>query len=218
MELFGHPFSLYSQKAILALYESEIAFELRKLDEGSEAAATWASIWPIEHFPVLVDGDRVVPEASAIIEYIQAKLPGDVRLIPSAAMEAVEVRLMDRIFDNYVATPAMRIVFDHGRPEGKHDEMGVEAWKALLDKAYRWLDERLSGRAWAAGDAFSMADCAAAPALLFAHWTYAIPAELRALHGFRRRLIERASYARLLDESRKFRCFFPLGAPEADLD
>lgn len=216
MELYGHPFSLYSQKAILALYESDIAFELRKLDEGSEAAATWASIWPIEHFPVLVDGDRVIPEASAIIEYIQAKLPEDVQLIPSAPMEAVEVRLMDRIFDNYVSSPAMRIVFDHGRPEGKHDEMGIEAWKALLDKSYRWLDDRLSGREWAACDTFSMADCAASPALLYAHWTYPIPAELRTLHGFRRRLIERASYARLLDESRTFRPYFPLGAPHTD--
>lgn len=218
MELYGHPFSLYTQKAILAFYEAGIAFDLKKLEKGSEASRIWSTIWPIEHFPVLADDERVIPEATAIIEYIQAKFPDRVRLIPTSPMEAVEVRLMDRIFDNYITTPSQQIVFDYVRPADKRDEMGVESYKAELDKAYRWLDQHIEGREWAASLEFSLADCAAAPALLYAHWTYPIPDEFGALRDYRRRLVQRESYAKLLHESRRFRNFFPMGAPETDRD
>ncbi len=215
LNIYGHPFSLYTQKAIFAFYECDIPFSLCKLDEGSDAAKKWSHIWPIEHFPVLEHGEDIVPEATAIIEYLQANFSKQAFLIPPDPREAVEVRLMDRIFDNYVTTPSQRIVFDFSRPEGTHDELGLVQWKALLDKSYLWLNHKLASRKWAAGDTFSMADCAAAPALLYAHWTYPIPTEFKHVHRFRQQLIARGAYSRVLDESRQFRQYFPMGAPLA---
>ena len=126
---------------------------------------------------------------------------------------ALDVRLMDRFFDNYVMTPQGAIVFESLRPADQRDPFGVAQARALLDKAYAWLDGHMAGRAWASGEAFSLADCAAAPALLYADWTYPIPEALTNLRAYRARLLARPSYARALDEARPYRPLFPLGAP-----
>ena len=156
---------------------------------------------------------RVIPEATIIIEYLDIHHGGPVRLIPSDPDPALEARMMDRVFDNYVMTPVQAIVADVLRPEGKRDAHGVEQARALLDRTYRWLDGHLAGRTWAAGEAFSLADCAAAPALLYADWTHAIPKTFANLLAYRTRLLQRPSYARALDEARPYRHMFPLGAP-----
>jgi glutathione S-transferase len=121
---------------------------------------------------------------------------------------------MDRFFDNYVMTPQGAIVFDSIRPEGQHDRFGVEQSRALLDKAYGWLNAHMQGRTWASGEGFSLADCAAAPALLYADWTHPIPENLKDIRTYRMRLLQRPSYARVLDEARPYRHLFPLGAPQ----
>jgi glutathione S-transferase len=162
----------------------------------------------------LLDGERVVPEATIIIEYLAVNHPGPVRLIPPEPDLAIDVRLMDRFFDNYVSTPQGNIVFDAIRPKGQQDPYGVAQSRALLDKAYAWINQRMGGRTWASGDGFSLADCAAAPALLYADWTHPIPRDLENLWAYRARLLGRPSYARILDEARPYRPLFPLGAPE----
>src|SRR5439155_25356324 len=93
---------------------------------------------------------------------------------------------------------------------------GVVAARALLDTAYRWLNGRMTGRSWAAGDVFSLADCAAAPALFYADWAHPIAEELANLHAYRQRLLARPSFARAVDEARPYRPLFPLGAPDRD--
>jgi glutathione S-transferase len=113
-------------------------------------------------------------------------------------------------------TPMQKVVFDALRPADAKDALGVAAARAQLDTIYGWLDERLAGRAWAAGDAFTLADCAAAPSLLYAQWTHPIPERHAALLSYRKRLLARPSYARALAEARPYRQFFPLGAPETD--
>jgi glutathione S-transferase len=137
-------------------------------------------------------------------------------LIPSDAPEALEVRFIDRFFDNYVSTPQQRIVFDSIRAAENRDRQGVEEAQNLLETAYRWLDETLTGREWATGDSFSLADCAAAPALFYADWTYRISDAFKNLHAYRQRLLNRPSFARAVDEARPYRPLFPLGAPERD--
>jgi glutathione S-transferase len=213
LKLFEHPFSSYCQKALIAFYENDIPFEMALLETGSEASAELSRLWPLNRFPVLEDAGKVVPEATIIIEYLAVKYPGPVRLIPGDPDAALDVRLMDRFFDNYVMTPQAAVVFDAIRPEGKHDPFGVEQSRALLDKAYRWLDGHMAGRTWASGDSFSLADCAAAPALLYADWTHPIPQDFKNVHAYRARLLQRPSYARALDEARPYRHYFPLGAP-----
>jgi glutathione S-transferase len=213
VKLYSHPFSSYCQKAIIAFYENDIAFEPVLL-EGGPAAEDHARLWPIGKFPLLQDGDRIVPEATIIIEYLAVNYPGPVRLIPADPQAAIDVRLMDRFFDNYVMTPQGAVVANAIRPEDSRDPYGVQQSRALLDKAYAWLNTRMDGRTWASGDSFSLADCAAAPALLYADWTHAIPKDLEHLHAYRARLLARPSYARTLDEARPYRHYFPLGAPE----
>lgn len=215
IELFSHPFSSYCQKALIAFYENAVPFALRFMeDEG--VGAELARLWPHAKFPVLREGTQVVFEATSIIEYLQVHHPGPVTLIPRDPALAVEVRMLDRFFDNYVMSPQGQIVFNALRPDDAKDPFGVDKARAMLETSYAWLDERMAHRTWAAGDAFSLADCAAAPSLFYADWTHAIPDRLVNLKAYRARLLARPSFARAVDDARRFRSYFPLGAPDRD--
>jgi glutathione S-transferase len=173
-------------------------------------------LWPMKRFPVLVHGEHSVIEATCIIEYLGLHLPGPVRLIPEDARAALEVRLMDRFFDNYVSTPQQKIVFDAIRPPADRDPYGVQQARDMLDTAYAWLDRKMAQRPWAAGDDFSLADCGAAPFLFYADWTHAIGGRHANVLAYRARLLARPSFARAVDEARPYRMYFPLGAPDRD--
>ncbi|MGJ3649418.1 glutathione S-transferase family protein [Sphingomonas sp. GlSt437] len=218
MDLFGHPFSSYTWKALIALYENDTPFTFRRLGpDQPETSAEFHRRWPIAKFPLLVDGDRQVMEATAIVEYLDAIHPGPVRLIPADPRLAVEVRMMDRIFDNYVMAPMQAPVADALRPaDANRDPHGVARARDGLHRSYAWLDEALAGRHWACGDAFTLADCAAAPALFYADWVEPIPGDYGVLKSYRARLLARPSVARVVDEARPYRAFFPLGAPDRD--
>ena len=155
-------------------------------------------------------------EASIIVEHLDLHHPGPVRLVPNDARAALEVRTLDRFFDNYVMTPMQKIVFDSIRPAESRDEYGVAEARALLDTAYRWLDDTIADREWATGGAFSLADCAAAPSLFYADWVHRIDESFPRLRAYRRRLLARPSFARAVDEARPYRSFFPPGAPARD--
>jgi glutathione S-transferase len=155
-------------------------------------------------------------EASIIIEHLGLHHPGPMRLIPEAPQAALDVRMMDRFFDNYVMTPMQKIVADRIRPAEHRDPRGVVEARGMLDTAYRWLDGAIRGREWAAADTFSLADCAAAPALFYADWVHPIGEAFPNVHAYRRRLLARPSFARAVDEARPYRPLFPLGAPDRD--
>jgi glutathione S-transferase len=215
LTLYAHPFSSYCQKVLIALYENRTPFALRMLGEA-EADAEHAALWPLKRMPVLVDDGETVLESSIIIEHLGLHHPGPARLLPEDPRAALGVRLMDRFFDNYVMTPMQRIVFDSFRPAESHDRHGVAEARVLLETAYRWLDGKMAGREWAAGDGFSLADCAAAPALFYADWTHEIADGFANVRAYRRRLLARPSFARAVEEARPYRPLFPLGAPDRD--
>jgi len=215
LALYGHPFSSYTQKALIALYENDTAFQFRSL-EHKQAAAEWAALWPIKRFPLLLDDDRRVMEASVIVEYLDLRHPGRTALVPRDAHAAVDVRFMDRFFDNYIMTPMQKIVLDRLRAEEDRDSFGVAEARRSLDTAYGWLNEKMEGREWAAGEDFSLADCAAAPALFYVDWTHPIDNALVNVKAYRQRLLARPSFARAVDEARPYRAYFPLGAPDRD--
>jgi len=201
---------------LIALYENDTPFEYRNLEDKA-ANNELAALWPLKRFPVLVDDGRTLMEASIIIEHLALAHPGPVKLIPASPDAALDVRLMDRFFDNYISTPQQRIVFDAIRPADSRDLYGTNEARAMLDTAYRWLDTTLAdGREWAVGEQFSMADCAAAPALFYADWTHPITPEFANVRAYRQRLLARRSFARAVDEARPFRAYFPLGAPDRD--
>jgi len=214
-KLYAHPFSSYCQKVLVALYENETSFEYRSLaDDG--AMAELEALWPMKRFPLLVDAGRTVIEASTIIEHLQLYHPGPVRLLPEDAKPALEVRMMDRFFDNYISTPQQKIVLNAIRDETRRDSQGVSDARAMLETGYAWLERVMADREWAAGEYFSLADCGAAPFLFYADWTHPIDKRYTNVHAYRERLLARPSFARAVDEARPYRHFFPLGAPDRD--
>jgi len=215
LRLYAHPFSSYSQKALIALYENGTPFDYRNLEDTANNAEL-ARLWPMKRFPVLVDGERTVLEATCIIEHLQQHHPGRVVLIPADPDAALEARMLDRFFDNYVSTPQQKVVFDAIRPEADRDPHGVREARAMLDTAYAWLDAHMAGRTWATGDTFTLADCAAAPFLFYADWTHGIDARFGNVHAYRERLLARPSFRRCVEEARPYRPYFPLGAPDRD--
>ena len=217
MQLFAHPFSSYSQKALIALYENDISFTFRMLSPAEPGnGAEFAARWPLKRFPILVDGERTIFEATSIIEYLDARYPGRVRLIPVETDRAIDVRMMDRVFDNYVMGMMQKPVLDAIREPEVRDAHGVTQARAMLDTAYAWLDGLMANREWAVGDSFTLADCAAAPALFYADWAHPIPTGYANLRAYRQRLLARPSFARAIDEARPYRAYFPLGAPDRD--
>ena len=217
MQLYGHPFSSYTQKALIALYEHGVAFEFRLIGPGDPAPGReLAALWPLAKFPVLVDGDATLLEASIIVEHLDLNHPGAVRLISADPRAALQARMMDRVFDNYVMTPMQKLVGDRLRPEMSRDPHGVDQARTMLETTYGWLDGVMAARPWAAGGDFSLADCAAAPALFYADWAHPIAAGFGHLRAYRARLLARPSFARAVDEARPYRAFFPLGAPDRD--
>jgi glutathione S-transferase len=213
VELYGHAFSSYTWKALIALYETDTPFTFRNIagDEHPENEAAFIAHWPLGKFPLLVDDGVPIMESSIMIEHVAPAL------VPDDRDQAREVRMLDRIFDNHVMTPIQAIVAEH-LPfiTQTPDDARIARARAALDKIYPWLDERLEGREWAAGDRFTLADCSGAPALFYADWVHPIADEFSSLKGYRSRVLARPSVVRVVDEARPYRHLFPLGAPDRD--
>ena len=217
LALYGHHFSSYTQKALIALYENETPFDFRGLGpDQPENSAAWAGLWPLKKMPLLLDGEKSVAETSVIIEYLQVKYPGPVTLIPADPMAALDVRFMDRFFDLHVMDAQQVAVASKLGHIPMKPEDGLALAKTRLEAAYSWLDTYLKGRTWAVGESYSLADAAASPSLFYADWVYEIPESYAALKAYRARLLARPSFARAVDEARYFRQYFPLGAPDRD--
>lgn len=206
--LHAHPLSSYCWKVLIPLYENQTPFAFRQLDLGDpDSRAAFLSLWPIGKMPVLEDGPRRIVESSIIIEYLDLHHPGPIRFIPADAEAALDVRLLDRFFDQYVMAPMQRVIGDRLRPPGQKDALGVEQALGQLPVSYQWLEDRLSGE-WVAGDEFSLADCAAAPSLYYADRLSPV-AGYPKVAAYLERLRARASFARVLAEAEPWDHLFP---------
>ena len=207
LKLYFHPLASFCQKVLIALYENDTPFEPQLVDLTDPAAnAAFKKIWPIGKFPVLRDEekDRLIPESTIIIEYLAQHYPGRTQLVPADADLARETRMRDRFYDLHVHVPMQKIITDKLRPAGKNDPHGVEEAKALLRTACGMLDQDMETKTWAMGDAFSMADCAAAPALFYANMVMPLGDTYRNVARYLDRLMERPSYARTLKEAQPY--------------
>jgi glutathione S-transferase len=217
LALYGHPFSSYTQKVLIALYENDIPYEFRCIGPDTpQHTSEWLRRWPLRKFPLLVDGERNVAETSIIIEYLHLNHPGPVRLLPADPMAALEVRFLDRFFDLHVMSPVQHAVSGAMTGDPVKRQEGLKLAEEKLELAYAWLEGQLADRSWAAGSDFTLADCAAAPSLFYADWTHRISEAFPVLRAYRTRLLARPSFARAVDEARPFRPLFPLGAPDRD--
>lgn len=210
LRLYYHPLSLFCHKVLVALYENETPFEKRLVDFGdAEAAAELGALWPPRQFPVLCDGDRVLPETSVIIEYLDLHHPGPRPLVPTDREQALDVRRWDRFFDLHVAVKLNVAVLDRIKPEGRRDPIGAEDAKAALTVLYGVLEAQLDGKAWVTGDAFTMADCAGSTALFYAGCIQPFGQDFPRVSAYFDRLRARPSFARVLDEARPYFEMFP---------
>ncbi|MFT3769144.1 MAG: glutathione S-transferase family protein [Minicystis sp.] len=210
--LHFHPLSSFCQKVLVGLYEFGVPFEKHLVDLSKEAErAALCALWPMGKFPVLRDEakGRTVPESSIILEYLDRHYAGATRLCPSDPDRARECRLRDRFYDLYVNVPMQKIVTDKLRPEGQHDPFGVAEARAQLERAYGMADEQMRESTWAMGDEFSMADCAAAPALFYASKVLPFGGRWPHLAAYYERLSKRPSFARVLAEAQPYLAMFP---------
>ncbi|MGZ2411939.1 glutathione S-transferase [Sphingomonas sp. F9_3S_D5_B_2] len=216
LELFGHPFSSYTQKVLIALWADETSFEYRTIaPDHPENYETLKRHSPFGQFPLLIDDGKPVFESTVIIEHLQAHHAGKNMWIPDGDLGR-RVRFVDRFFDLHVMTNMQAPVSDALRPEDAHDPYGVARARERLHIAYDWLESSLGEGPWAAGERFTLADCAAAPSLFYADWVEEIGAGRPRLAAYRARLLAHPPIARAVDEGRPYRAYFPLGAPDRD--
>lgn len=216
-ELFGHPFSSYTWKALIPFYENGIDLDFRTIDgDHPENVERLQALSPMGKFPLLVDGETVLYESTVIIEYLQQVYPGPVAMIPDEPQAALEVRMLDRFFDNYVMGHMQQIVDDYLRAPDDRFPAIVSGARSRLDRAYAWLDQRLRTQEFACGDPFTLADCAAAPALFYADWVHDIDNAFANLRRYRSALLARPSVSRCVEDARPYRHLFPAGAPDRD--
>jgi glutathione S-transferase len=212
LKLYFHPLSSFCQKALVALYENDTPFEPQIVDLGDEASsAEFKRIWPIGKFPVLRDEakDRTVPESSIIIEYLVQHYPGRTQLVPADADLARQTRFRDRFYDLHVHEPMQKVVGDRLRPAASKDPYGVEQAKTRLRTAYGMIEQDMATKSWAMGDAFSMADCAAAPSLFYANLVMPFGDTHRNVARYFGRLMERPAFARAVKEAQPYFHMFP---------
>lgn len=211
LTLHYHPLSSYCHKALIALYENDTPFERRLVNLMDPAdAAAFKKLWPCGQFPVLQDGGRTIPESSVIIEYLDQHCPGKTRFIPADPDLARQVRFKDRFYDLQLHTHMQKVIGDRLRPEGKKDPHGVEQAKARIAIALDMIDAEMAGKTWAMGDVFSMADCAAAPPLFYIDKAFPLGDRHKNVARYLRRLLDRPSYARAIEEARPYFAMFPV--------
>ena len=212
LELYFHPVSSFCQKVLVALDENDTPFEPHVIDLGDEkSAAELREIWPFGRFPVLRDRAKglTIPESTIIIEYLADHFPGRTKLVPADAELAWRTRMRDRFYDLYVNVPMQKIVTDVFRPAGKSDPHGVAEARAMLETAYRIIDREVATSTWATGDAFGMADCAAAPAMYYANLVQPLGDAHPNAAAYLGRLMDRPSFARAVEEAAPYRPLFP---------
>jgi glutathione S-transferase len=206
-----HPLSSYCHKVLIAFYENDIPFEAKQLDDAA-VAGEFKAMWPMARFPLLRDEkrDHIIPESSIIIDYLALHYPGKVKLVPDDPDRARQVRMRDRFFDNYMHTPMQKFPADRLRPENKRDPLGVDEARAMYRTALDMVESEMAGKTWAMGDEFTMADCAAAPALFYGDKFFG---PFRETHknamAYLDRLMARPSYARALEEAKPYMHLVP---------
>jgi len=212
LTLHFHPLSSFCHKVLIALYENDTPFRpnIVNLQDETERAAL-CKLWPIGKFPVLEDHARdwSVSESSIIIEYLDQHFPGKSRLVPQDADLARQMRFRDRFFDLYIHLPMQKVVGDRLRQADQKDRYGVEEARAQMRVALGMVDQAMAEKTWANGETFTMADCAAAPSLFYADKVMPFATTHPNAAAYLQRLMQRPSYARVLQEAEPYFRLFP---------
>ncbi|MBS0471805.1 MAG: glutathione S-transferase family protein [Proteobacteria bacterium] len=211
IRLHYHPLSSFCWKVLIALYELDVPFEPVLVDLSREEDRTaFYKLWPMGKFPVIEDTARdwMVPESSIIIEYLDQHYSGPSRLIPADPDKARQVRMRDRFFDLHIHQHMQKVVGDRLRPADGKDPIGVQQARDQIRLAYGLVESDI-GAQWVMGDSFTMADCAAAPALFYGNKIAPLASDLPKTAAYLERLKQRPSFARVLKEAEPYFAMFP---------
>jgi glutathione S-transferase len=211
LTLYYHPLSSFCWKTLVALYEADIPFEPRRVNLGDPVdRAAFEAVWPLAKFPVLRDNARVrtIPESTIIIDYLARTEPAAASLVPRDPDLALQTHLIDRLIDSYIHVPFQQVVAERMRPQGQHDPFGAEKARGQIRSGYNLIAPMIVGP-WAMGETFTLADCAALPALFYADYAVSL-ADWPALAAYLGRMKARPSVARVLAEAEPYFQYFPL--------
>lgn len=215
LALYGHHFSSYTWKALIALYANETPFEFRPIDQDHpENGAVIATAGPLGKFPVLQDGENLIFEATSIVEYLERNHPGPQQLVPADADAAIGVRMLDRVFDNYVMNVMQIVVNEYIRDGANPDQARCAEAREQLSRVYAWLEGWL--QYYPPQGHVTLIECAAAPSLFYADWVHPIADDFPRLQRWRAHLLALPPVKRCVDDARPYRAYFPLGAPDRD--
>lgn len=219
LTLYYHPLASFCWKVLIALYENDTPFERVIVDLGDETSRNaFLKVWAMGKFPVVQDRarDLILPESAIAIEYLDTCFPGRTVFIPGDADLGRRARLLDQLFDRYVHEPMQKIVTDRIRPEGSQDPYGVERAREMLATAYPMIEGEIAWDGWATGDAFTLADCSAFPALFYANKVEPFAGKHPKLARYLERLHARPAIARTFEEAQPYMPMFPFYKPEED--
>ncbi|HEY7798858.1 MAG TPA: glutathione S-transferase family protein [Hyphomonadaceae bacterium] len=205
IRLYLHPLSSFCWKVMIAFHEADIPYEPVMVDLMDPVKrADYLKLSPFAKIPVLVDGDRVVNETSIMIEYLTIRFPSAAKLLPRDPAEALKVRALDRFFDLYLNLPLGRIAGDRLRPEAQRDPEGIAAVMNDIRTAVSIVEKDMAARTWAAGETFTMADCAAAPSLFYVNRLVPYASGYPNTERYLERLQKRPSVARAIADAEPY--------------
>jgi len=201
MKLYYNPISTYSQKALIAFYEKGIDFEPNIVNlMDPDDLAKYRHVYPMGKIPCLVlDDGHLIPESSIIIEYIDSM--AEPRLIDGDSEQTRKIRFKDRMLDLYLNDPIVTLLFQGMKPEDQRDPERMKTAQFRMDTMYAFMEAEFEKYPFASGDQFSMADCAAAPALFYAEQTAPF-AGYKNISAYWERLKQRPSVQRTHEEAR----------------
>ena len=215
LALYGHPFSSYTWKALIALYDAEIPFEFRVVDpEHPRHQEIVKSASPLGKFPVLDDGGALIFEATSIIEHLSVRFDEAASLMPDERDAAMRMRMIDRVFDNYVMGVMQIVVDEYIRDAANPATTRIREAREKLTRVYHWLEGWLES--YAQPERVTLIECAAAPSLFYADWVLQITDDFPRLKQWRAHLLSLAPVKRCVDDARPYRGWFPPGAPDRD--
>jgi glutathione S-transferase len=201
MKLYYNPLSTYCQKVMIAFNEKGIAYEPHVVDlMSAEGRASYEEINPFGKVPFFKPSeDWQVPESTSIIEYLEDKFPNTPRLIPAGGGDAArQVRFMDRMADLYLNEPIVELQFQKIGFRAQDNDRAARARK-FVSISYGYYDKRLAKQPWLCGESFTMADCAAIPALYYAQAVMPFDAHSNIV-AYWERARKRPSYAKVKAE------------------
>jgi glutathione S-transferase len=216
LALYGHPFSSYTWKAQIALHAADLPHDFREVGPAHPANGEFLASHggPWGKFPVLVDHEAILFEASVIIEHLARAYPAAAGLLPADPKAALPLRSLDRVFDNYVMTPMQGVVNEYLRNAADPNQDRCAEQRGLLERSYAWLEAWLEH--WDPSGPVTLVECAAAPSLFYADWVHPIGDAYPRLSAWRASLLARPEVSRCVEAARPFRGYFPLGAPDRD--